>query len=72
MALDDKRKDLSSRFRTMYDLTMGILWTGLGIFVLFHEKWGYDLKLGDSLKYILGISSTLYGLFRIYRGFKNK
>ena len=72
MALDDKRKDISSRLRTMYDLTMGILWTGLGVFVLFQEKWGYDLKLGDSLKYILGISSTLYGLFRIYRGFKNK
>jgi len=75
MALDDKRRNLTSQLRTVYDFTMGILWTGLGIFVLMQKKFGYDLKLGEALTYILGISSTLYGLFRIYRGYlgiKNK
>ena len=72
MALDDNRKNLTSRLRSVYDYAMGILWTGLGIFVLFHKKWGYDLGLDDALRYIMGIACTLYGLFRIYRGFKNK
>jgi len=75
MALDDKRRNLTSQLRTIYDFAMGILWTGLGIFVLMQKKLGYDLKLGETLTYMLGISSTLYGLFRIYRGYtgiKNK
>jgi hypothetical protein len=49
---------------------MGVLWIGVGVFVLFHEKFGYDLKLGPALGEIFGVSSILYGLFRVYRGYK--
>lgn len=72
MNFEDKRKDPASLFRTIYDYTMGVLWLAVGVFVLFQKKLGYDLKLGVALTYIFGVSSTLYGLFRIYRGFKNK
>ena len=72
MAFDDREKNISSRLRTIYDLTMGVLWLGLGIFFLFHEKWGYDLRLDKTLQTIFGVSAILYGLFRIYRGIKNK
>jgi len=72
MLFDDKEKKSSSLLRTIYDYTMGVLWLGVGIFFLFHKKWGYDLKLDVLLTNIFGVSAVLYGLFRIYRGFKNK
>jgi len=72
MAFDDKERNTSSWLRTIYDYTMGVLWLAVGIFFMFHKKWGYDLKLDPVLQNIFGVSSILYGLFRIYRGFKNK
>lgn len=75
MVFDDKERNTSSWLRNMYDYTMGVLWFALGIFLLFHKKLGIDLKLTDKemvLTNIFGASSVLYGLFRIYRGYKNK
>jgi hypothetical protein len=72
MAINDKGKDISSRLRTIYNYTMGVLWLGVGVFFLFHKKWGYDLKLDAILTNIFGVSAILYGLFRVYRGYKNQ
>ena len=72
MLFDDKERKTSSWLRTIYDYTMGVLWLGVGVFFLFHQKWGYDLGVRQSLTIIFGVSSMLYGLFRIYRGYKNK
>jgi len=76
MAFDDRKKNTSSQLRTIYNYTMGVLWFSVGIFFLFHRKWGYDLKLNEPrdvlLANIFGVSAALYGLFRLYRGFKNK
>jgi uncharacterized membrane protein HdeD (DUF308 family) len=75
MVFNNKKKDASSWMRTIYDYTMGILWLSLGVFFLFHKKWGFDLRFSDkelTLAYIFGVSGILYGLFRIYRGYKNK
>jgi hypothetical protein len=36
----------------------------------FQKKFGYDLQLDKALTGIFGVSSLLYGSFRIYRGFK--
>jgi hypothetical protein len=51
---------------------MGVLWLAIGVFFLAHKKLGYDLQLDSALTVIFGVSSTLYGAFRIYRGFQNK
>ncbi|HJS55452.1 MAG TPA: hypothetical protein VJ765_12940 [Chitinophagaceae bacterium] len=72
MVFDDKEKNTSSLMRTIYDYTMGVLWLAVGIFFLFHKKWGFDLGLQSALVIIFGVSSALYGLFRIYRGTKHK
>ena len=76
MAFDDRKRTTSSQLRTIYNYTMGVLWSAVGIFFLFHRKWGYDLKLNEPrdvlLANIFGVSAVLYGLFRLYRGFKNK
>jgi len=70
------RRDTPTLMRTIYSITMGALWTGVGLFFLFHRKWGYDMKLNNSsdvlLTNIFGTAAILYGLFRIYRGIKNK
>ena len=76
MAFENKERSTPSLLRKAYNYTMGILWFAVGIFFLFHRKWGYDLKLNDPrdvlLANIFGVSAVLYGLFRLYRGFKNK
>ena len=70
--IENKRRNTTSWLRTLYDLTMGVLWLAVGVFVLFSKKLGYDLKLDTVLTNVFGISSILYGLFRIYRGVKFK
>ena len=75
MAFDDRKKGSSSWLRTIYDYTMGVLWLAVGILFAFHKKIGVDLRFSDkemTLAYIFGVSAILYGLFRIYRGYKNK
>ena len=70
MDFEEKQKNTSSRLRSVYDYTMGVLWFAAGIFFLFQKKFGYDLQLDVTLTSIFGVSSLLYGVFRIYRGFK--
>ena len=53
MLFGDKERNTSSLLRSIYNYTMGVLWLAVGIFVLFHKKWGYDLRLDPDLtKYI--------------------
>jgi len=58
--------------QTIYNYAMGILWTGLGVFVLFHKQLGYELgRLQNDpvLSSIFGGAAILYGIFRLYRGY---
>jgi len=67
------KRDTPELMRTIYNITMGILWTGLGVLLVYSKKLGYDLLNGDTLlTNILGGAAILYGLFRIYRGIKSK
>jgi hypothetical protein len=72
----NNRRDTPTLMRSIYNLAMGVLWTGVGLFFLFHRKWGFDMNLNNSrdvlLTNIFGVAAVLYGLFRIYRGIKNK
>ena len=73
MVFNDKERNTSTLLRTVYNYTMGVLWLGVGIFFLFHEKWGFtffDSEKQKPLGVIFGVSAILYGLFRVYRGFK--
>jgi len=74
MVFDSKNRNTSSLLRSIYNYTMGVLWLGVGIFFLFHEKWGYEFFKGKErlLGQIFGVSAVLYGLFRVYRGFKKQ
>lgn len=70
------KRDTPALMRTIYNFAMGVLWTGVGLFFLFHRKLGLDMKMNSKsdilLSNIFGVAAVLYGLFRIYRGIKNK
>jgi hypothetical protein len=70
MNFEERQRNTSSKLRSIYDFTMGVLWIAVGGFFLFQKKLGYDLQLDKTLTIIFGVSSLLYGSFRIYRGFK--
>ena len=70
MNFEEKKRKSSDHFRSIYGYTMGILWIVIGLFFLFQKRLGYDFELGKTATIIFGVSSLLYGGFRIYRGFK--
>jgi hypothetical protein len=51
---------------------MGILWLAMGFFLIFINKFDTDLvmRFGDSTTKIFGGVCIVYGLFRVYRGYK--
>lgn len=73
--MPNNKRDTPAVMRSIYNLAMGVLWTGVGLFFLFHRKWGYDMKMNHEseilLTNIFGGAAILYGVFRIYRGIKN-
>ncbi len=60
------------RIRSIMDYGMGVLWTAMGVFLLFIEKFhtGLEAQYGDTTMKIFGGICVVYGLFRIYRGYK--
>ena len=68
---EERQRKRTALLRSIYDYTMGVLWMGIGAFFLWHQKLGYDLDLDKTLVTIFGIASLLYGVFRIYRGYKS-
>lgn len=79
MALEEFEKEQPSekdkgyiRMRSIMDYGMGIMWTGMGVFLIFIKKFntGLELRYDDMTLKIFGAVCFLYGLFRIYRGYK--
>jgi hypothetical protein len=79
MALEEFEKDPVSerhkgylRMRSIMDFGMGVLWLGMGVFMIFNERFAGNLSERfdpTSLK-VFGGLCVLYGGFRIYRGYK--
>ncbi|MDX2048361.1 MAG: hypothetical protein SFU87_16350 [Chitinophagaceae bacterium] len=67
---EEKQRKNFSRMHAIYDLSMGVLWAGVGIFFLFYRKLGFDFDFDPVLTSIFGGASILYGIFRFYRGYK--
>lgn len=79
MALEEFEKEQLSerdkryvRMRSIMDMGMGVLWTGMGVFLLFIKKFNPDLayQYDEKILMIFGGVCIAYGLFRIYRGIK--
>jgi hypothetical protein len=62
------------RMRSIMDYGMGLLWMAMGVFMIFIRKFNAGLAetYGDNTFKAFGSVCIIYGLFRIYRGFKKK
>lgn len=60
------------RMRSIMDLGMGVLWTGMGVFLFFSKKFSPDLaeRYDTTLLRFFAVVCMIYGLFRVYRGIK--
>jgi hypothetical protein len=57
--------------RSMLDYAMGILYLGVGMFMIFPEKLGFEMEGFDKIfRFIFGAICVLYGGWRIYRGIR--
>ncbi len=81
MALEEFEKEQVSdrekgyiRMRSIMDFGMGLLWMGMGIFIIFIKKFSLDLatRYDSTMFKVFGAFCIVYGLFRIYRGYKKK
>lgn len=79
MALEEFEKEQLSerdkryiRMKSIMDIGMGILWSGMGVFLLFIKKFNPDLALqyDENILMIFGGVCVVYGLFRVYRGIR--
>jgi hypothetical protein len=81
MALEEFEKEQPSerdksylRMRSIMDYGMGLLWMAMGVFMIFIKKFNADLAEkydADTFK-VFGAVCIIYGLFRIYRGYKKQ
>jgi hypothetical protein len=62
------------RMRSIMDYGMGLLWMGMGLFMIFIKKFNAELaeRYDANAFKIFGAVCIIYGLFRIYRGYKKK
>ena len=74
MTEDDQEPDARSKGyvlrRSIMDYGMGVIILCLGIFFLIAPKVGVVFGIDDLFRYIFGGLCILYGLFRVYRGYK--
>jgi uncharacterized membrane protein len=71
--LREKRTRSYSTMRSLLDYTMGILYLAAAIFLLFAEKWQIEIiNFDKTFRIIFGSICALYGVWRIYRGYKKE
>lgn len=61
------------RFRTIFDIAMGLLYIACGVLVVMAKKFGFvfNVPISNTFIFSLGGLFIAYGLFRIYRGIKH-
>jgi hypothetical protein len=74
MASDIEEKKLGKKIspRALMNYAMGILWLGLGLACVLSKNLNIPINLTPTEIAIFGSACILYGLFRIYRGYRNK
>lgn len=68
---NQKRKQISN-MKSIMDYVMGILFLVIGLYFLLYDKLGinYFDRKPSSTDYLFGGLFALYGIWRIYRGYK--
>lgn len=67
----DKREKSYVTMRSVLDFGMGVLYLAVGVFLLFYKQFGFEMELiAQPVAIAFGVLCTVYGVWRIYRGFK--
>jgi len=67
--LAKKRKAYINR-RSVMDFGMGLIIAGFGVFFAVSDKLGFEFSIDPILRYAFAGLCLIYGLFRMYRGYK--
>jgi len=68
---EDKKMKAYVNRRAIMDYGMGILYLGAGVFLMIADKVNPDIDLLPApYSYVLGGLLVIYGIFRMYRGYK--
>lgn len=69
----ERRTKSIFKTRSLIDFTMGILYSAAAVFLFFAEKLDSTLDRYDiKFRYIFGTLCAVYGIWRIYRGYKKE
>lgn len=70
--LPNRREKGMILMRSIMDYGMGLLWSSMGIFLVFIKYFhsGLEERFDDPAMKAFGITAVFYGIFRIYRGYK--
>ena len=68
----DQHQKQANKLRSVMDFTMGILLVLFGIYFFIYRHLGLTLFKAEpsNLDYVMGAVFCLYGIWRIYRGYK--
>ena len=72
---EEKKKKQISSMKSITDYGMGIFFSILGLVFLFYEQLGIDFSRFSKrsvIDILFGIISLMYGIWRIYRGYKKQ
>ncbi len=60
------------RMKSIMDYGMGLMWMAMGIFLIFIKFFdtAFQARFDDPIMKVLGGIFVIYGLFRLYRGYK--
>ena len=69
---EEQNRKRMSRMRSIMDYTMGILLLFIGLYFLSYEKMGVNVfnRTPSAIDYLIGGLFVIYGIWRIYRGYK--
>jgi hypothetical protein len=79
MSPNEKERNQLSRqdkafvmMRSIMDYGMGILWVSMGVFLIFIQYFSPNMatRFDDPAMKAFGAVCIIYGIFRIYRGYK--
>jgi hypothetical protein len=68
---EQKKERQANSMQRIYNYGMGVLWVAVGIFFLNHERFGLEGAFDPKLALFFGGTCILYGLFRLWRGYKS-
>lgn len=70
MSLEQREKNSQRNIRMVYDFTMGVLWSAVGLFLLLYRYFGFEPDYDQLTASIFGGSCLMYGAFRFWRVYK--